>query len=108
MGSSISDANRLLRLGAAGGEGAKPMTREALAEIESSQAKAFADFADLGRPSQQGRLTGRWPSDLLHILIVRQLVEFSKNASLASWRAFDRMSLTFSKSPGGSRAVRWR
>jgi DNA-damage-inducible protein J len=54
MGMSISDAIRLLRLGVAGehrlpseANAAKPMPRKAMAERESSQAKAFADFADL-------------------------------------------------------------
>ena len=54
MGMSISDAIRLLRLGVADehrlpseGTAPKPMTRNAMAELERSQAKAFADFADL-------------------------------------------------------------
>ena len=54
MGLSISDAIRLLRLGVADqhrlpseAKAPKPMTRKAIAELESSQAKAFADFADL-------------------------------------------------------------
>jgi DNA-damage-inducible protein J len=54
MGMSISDAIRLLKLGVADqhrlpsdAKAPKPMTRKALAELESSQAKAFADFADL-------------------------------------------------------------
>ena len=54
MGMSISDAIRLLRLGVADehrlnseANPPKPMTRKAMAELESSQAKAFADFADL-------------------------------------------------------------
>jgi DNA-damage-inducible protein J len=54
MGMSISDAIRLLRLGVADEHRLpsevnppKPMTRKAIAELESSQAKAFADFADL-------------------------------------------------------------
>ena len=54
MGMSISDAIRLLRLGVADehrlpseATAPKPMTRKAMAELESSQAKAFADFADL-------------------------------------------------------------
>jgi DNA-damage-inducible protein J len=53
MGLSISDAIRLLIVGA--GEHRLPsetkagnaVTRKAMAELESSQAKAFADFADL-------------------------------------------------------------
>lgn len=54
MGLSISDTIRLLRLGVADEHrlpsetrAPKPMTRKAMAELESSQAKAFADFADL-------------------------------------------------------------
>ena len=54
MGMSISDAIRLLRLGVADehrlpseATAPKPITRKAIAELESSQAKAFADFADL-------------------------------------------------------------
>ena len=54
MGMSISDAIRLLRLGVADEHrllsettAPKPMTHKAMAELESSQAKAFADFADL-------------------------------------------------------------
>jgi DNA-damage-inducible protein J len=54
MGLSISDAIRLLRLGVADehrlpteAKAPKPMTRKATAELENSQAKAFADFADL-------------------------------------------------------------
>jgi DNA-damage-inducible protein J len=54
MGMSISDAIRLLKLGVAEQhrlppevKAPKPMTGKALAEPESSQAKAFADFADL-------------------------------------------------------------
>jgi len=54
MGMSISDAIRLLRLGVADEhrlpfEANAPRTirRKAMAELESSQAKAFADFADL-------------------------------------------------------------
>jgi DNA-damage-inducible protein J len=54
MGMSISDAIRLLRLGVADehslpseATAPKPMTRKAMAELESSQAKAFSDFADL-------------------------------------------------------------
>ena len=54
MGMSTSDAIRLLRLGVADehrlpseATAPKPMTRKAMAELESSQAKAFADFADL-------------------------------------------------------------
>jgi len=53
MGLSISDAIRLLRLGAGDRhlpfevKGPSRMTRKAMAELESSQAKAFADFADL-------------------------------------------------------------
>ena len=54
MGMSISDAIRLLMLGVADehrlaseATAAKPPPRKAMAELESSQAKAFADFADL-------------------------------------------------------------
>jgi DNA-damage-inducible protein J len=54
MGMSLSDAIRLLMLGVADehrlaseATAAKPPPRKAMAELESSQAKAFADFADL-------------------------------------------------------------
>ena len=54
MGMSISDAIRLLRLGVADqhrlpsdAKATKPLTGKLIAELESSQAKAFADFADL-------------------------------------------------------------
>jgi DNA-damage-inducible protein J len=54
MGLSISDAIRLLRLGVADEhrlsletKTAKAATRNAVSELESSQAEAFADFADL-------------------------------------------------------------
>jgi addiction module RelB/DinJ family antitoxin len=53
MGLPIADAIRLLMLGAgerrmpSEGRAPKPMTQSALAERETSQAKAFADFEDL-------------------------------------------------------------
>jgi DNA-damage-inducible protein J len=54
MGLPISDAIRLLMLGVADehrlpseANAGKPMTAKTMAELETSQAKAFADFADL-------------------------------------------------------------